>query len=832
MTRYFISISLISGSIIAYEITLMRLFSIGQWGHFAYMIISLALLGFGASGSVIFLAQDWLMKRFQWSYSISGIIFSISVPVCFALNQNVPFNPFMLIWQPGQMLSLLAQYLILSVPFFFGAACIGTALLQFNRRVDRLYFFDLIGSGIGAFGIVFCMYVVPPAAILIVISAIGIFGVLISNLGALKTHWRGIGLITVGGVLFIGFLFLKPISIKVSPYKGLNAARNFPDAEILSEANSPLGALHVVRSESIRLAPGLSLTSQHPIPRQLGVFTDADAMTAITNFDGDLSKLAYLDDTTSALAYHLLKRPRVLVLGAGGGSDVLNALYHSAGAVDAVELNPQVVSLVEKVHGDFAGNIYASNSAYPVRVYNAEARGFVRSMAGKYDLIQIALLDSVNASAAGTHALSESYLYTVEAITELLQHLNPNGIVSITRWLKTPPRDMIKLFGTAVEAFERSGEQNPAEKLVMIRGWRTGTLLIKNSRFQPHERAIIRNFCGERSFDTAYYPDMGESEANRYNQLTEPIYFRVAQSILFENRKSFYKQYPFNIRPATDDRPYFFRFLRLDSLFQMIRTAGRSSIPFIEWGYLLLIATLLQAVLVGFILIFAPLIFSKRPSAGATHQGRDPTSRTPTNGQPRRIEYWSILGYFFSLGTAFMFIEMAFIQKFLLLLSHPTYAVAVVLSAFLVFAGLGSFFSMRFRDTILNFKVKLPLRYPIPVAIGALSAIALLYLLLFNPIFHRFLASPDPIKIIISISLIAPLAFFMGMPFPLGIDLLRRRNPHLIAWAWAINGYASVVSAILATCLAISFGFSAVILAAIGTYIAGAVIVSRLDSKE
>ena len=694
--------------------------------------------------------------------------FSISVPFCFAFNQYVPFNPFMLLWQPGQMLSLLVQYLILSVPFFFGAACIGMALLRFNRHVNRLYFFDLLGSGIGAFGIVFCMYVVHPADNLIVISAIGICGVIISNLGALTTRWRGITLIAVGGVLFVGCLSLKTVSIKISPYKGLNATLNFPDAEILSEANSPLGTLHVVRSESIRSVPGLSLASQHPVPPQLGVFTDADAMTAITNFDGDLSTLAYLDDTTSALAYHLLERPRVLVLGAGGGNDVLNALYHSADSVDAVELNPQVINLVEKVHEDFAGKIYASNSAYPVRLFNTEARGFVRSMAGKYDLIQIALLDSVNASAAGTHALSESYLYTVEAITELFQHLKPNGIVSITRWLKTPPRDMIKLFGTAVEALERIGEENPAENLAMIRGWRTGTLLIKNGRFRPREQAIIRKFCHGRYFDTAYYPDMGASEANRYNQLTEPIYFRAAQSILFENRKSFYKQYPFNIRPATDDRPYFFRFLRLDSLFQMIRTAGRSSIPFIEWGYLLLIATLLQAVLVGFILIFVPLIFSKRPSAGATHQGRDPTSRTPTNGQPRRIEYWSILGYFFSLGAAFMFIEMAFIQKFLLLLSHPTYAVAVVLSAFLVFAGLGSFFSLRFRDTILNFKVKLPLRYPIPVAIGALSAIALLYLLLFNPIFHRFLASPDPIKIIISISLIAPLAFLWECRFRSG----------------------------------------------------------------
>ena len=826
MIHYFISISLLSGSIIAYEITLMRLFSIGQWHHFAYMIISLALLGFGASGSVISLAQGWLMGRFQRMYNIFGLVYSISVSFCFALNQYVPFNPFMLIWQPGQMLSLLVQYLILSIPFFFGAACIGMALLRFNRHVNRLYFFDLLGSGIGAFGIVICMYVLAPADNLIVISAIGIIGVLISNLGELRTNPRRISLIAGIGVLFIGCLVFKPISIKISPYKGLSSILNFPDAEILSDAHSPLGTLHVVRSESIRSAPGLSLTSQHPIPPQLGVFTDADAMTAITNFGGDLSKLAYLDDTTSALAYHLLENPRVLVLGAGGGGDVLNAVYHNAVSIDAVELNPQVVNLVERTHGDFAGDIYAPNSAYPVRAHIAEARGFVRSTTGKYDLIQIALLDSVNASAAGTHALSESYLYTVEAISEFLQHLKPNGMVSITRWLKTPPRDMIKLFATAVEALERNDEGSPAERLALIRGWRTGTLLIKNRRFQPHERAIIRNFCDGRSFDVAYYPDMGASEANRYNQLTEPYYFHAAQTILFGDRETFYKQYPFYSRPATDNRPYFFRFLRFDTLFQMIRTIGRSSIPFIEWGYLLLIATLFQAVLVGFILIFLPLFFLRRQSI-VVAQDRDPISQTATDGEPRSVRYWHVLGYFFSLGVGFMFIEMAFIQKFLLLLSYPIYAVAVVLCAFLVFAGLGSFYSLRFRDMLAKSIQKSPLQYPIPFAIGVLSTIALLYLILLNPIFHRFLASSDPIKIMVSITLIAPLAFFMGMPFPLGIDLLRRHNPHLIAWAWAINGYASVVSAILATCLAISFGFSAVILVAIGVYAAGAAIVPR-----
>lgn len=810
---YFLSVALLAGSIIAYEITLVRLFSIAQWHHFAHMIISLALLGFGASGTAISLTQRWLMgnrwkpdevaRRFHTTYTICGLLYSITVVGCFVLHQYVPFNPLMLVWQPSQVLSIFVLYLILSVPFFFGAACIGLALLRFAGNVNRLYFFDLFGSGIGALGIIVTMYLIPPAQNLTLISAVGFCAVLIANWESWKTRkWRRIVLITGLAAAFIGYLLFNPVSIKISPYKGLSSTLNFPDAQILNERHSPLGVLHVIRSEFIRAVPGLSLNAQQPVQPQLGIFTDADGMTAITDFRGNLSKLGYLGDTTSALAYHLIELPRVLVLGAGGGGDVLNALYHGAVSVDAVELNPQVLGLVAQEHKDFAGHIYAPDSPYPVQVHVAEARGFVRAATKQYDLIQIALLDSVSASAAGTHALSESYLYTVEAFTDLYQHLTPGGIISITRWLKTPPRDMIRLFGTAVVALEQSDGAVPAQQLAMIRGWRTGTLLIKKGTFNAADRAAVQNFCRERSFDLAYYPQMPEVEANRYNQLTEPIFFRAAQAILSNDRKQFYEGYPFNIRPTTDNRPYFFQFLRFDSLVQMVRTVGRSAIPFIEWGYLLLIATLVQAVLAGVVLILIPLLFLRR----------EDTSSIAHNS---RFTNWQVFVYFLSLGVGFMFIEMSFIQKFLLLLANPTYAVAVVLCAFLLFAGLGSLFSLKLRAIG---KLRLP---RIAVAIGMLSVIALVYLQLLPPIFHHFLASSDALKIAVSIGLIAPLAFFMGMPFPLGIDWLQRHHPHLIAWAWGINGYASVVSAILATCLAIAFGFNVVILLAVGIYLIG-----------
>ena len=819
MTSYFVSIFLLAGSIIAYEIVLVRLFSIAQWHHFAHMVISLALLGFGASGSVIALTQRFLNRHFHTVYTTSGVLYAISAVCCFGIIQHIPFNPFMLVWQPSQIGLLCTQYLILSVPFFFGAVCIGMALTRFNARVNQLYFFDLMGAGVGAFGIIFAMSVIPPAQNLTLISAIGFLSVLIATVrNAHRSHWRHAGVIIGIGATFTGWLLLHPVEIKISPYKGLNSTLNFPDAEILSTRHSSLGLVNVVRSQSIRAVPGLSLSSQHTIPPQLGLFTDADGMTAIADFDGDVSKLAYLDDTTSAVAYHLLETPRVLVLGAGGGSDLLRALYHNADSIDAVELNPQVVELVVREHGEFAGHIYAPDSPYPVRVHIAEARGFVASRGTKYELIQLALLDSVGASAAGTHALSENYLYTVEAIAEFVKHLTDGGIVSITRWLKSPPRDMLKLFATVVAALEEIEGTVPAEQLALIRGWRTGTLLIKNGRFEPHETDAIRRFCAERSFDIAYYPRLEESEANRYNQLAEPIYFRAAQEILFGSPADFYDAYPFYVRPATDNRPYFFQFARFDFLFKMFGTIGRNALPFVEWGYPLLLATLIQATLAGLVLILLPLLFSRQrltaePRTGwGTQPLRHPTETGITTPHGASVKKWRVLTYFLCLGVGFMLIEMSFIQKFILLLSYPTYAVAVVLCAFLIFAGLGSLCCHSLKNVF-------PQRNPIPLAVGALSLIALLYVWMLPHVFDHFLASRDTVKVIVSIGLIGPLAFFMGMPFPLGITLLKPHSPNLTAWAWGINGCASVVSAILAPCLAISYGFNAVILLAISVYL-------------
>ena len=305
----------------------------------------------------------------------------------------------------------------------------------------------------------------------------------------------------------------------------------------------------------------------------------------------------------------MLEQPAVLVLGAGGGAEVLQALYHRASHIDAVELNPQVVELVNEVFADFTGALYQRPG---ITVYNREARGFVSAHKKRYDLIQVALIDSFGASSAGLYALSENYLYTLEAFTQYLEHLAPGGILSITRWIKIPPRDSLKIFATVIEALEQAGVTNPGRRLAMIRSWNTSTLLVKNDDFTADNMADLKAFSRERSFDLVYYPGMSPHEANRYNQLQTPWFFEAVSQLLGPARAEFMDDYKFNIRPTSDDRPYFSHFLKWETLPELLALRDRGGMPLLEWGYLVLVVTLVLALLVSFLIVILPLWFQRR----------------------------------------------------------------------------------------------------------------------------------------------------------------------------------------------------------------------------
>ena len=791
MRRLLPATLLVSAGAIGYELLLMRLLSIVQWHHFAYMIISLALLGYGASGTFIAIFRQRLERNFEFTFALSALLFSITILVAFALGQRVPFNALEVAWDFGQLGYLALMYLVFFVPFFFAAIAIGLAFTCHGRLASRIYFFDLFGAGLGALALLGILFILASETVLMPVAALPFLASVLMTRNP-RARWP----LPAAQLAWLGALAIGVpqayLALEISEFKGLSQALAVVDSRVIDERSSPLGLLTVVESPTIPLrhAPGLSFATAHVPPEQLGVFTDADAMSAITRVEGEAAGLAYLGDTTAALPYALVESPDVLVLGAGGGSDVLLALSQGARHVDAVELDQQMVELVRDTFADFAGGVYSDPR---VMTHIREARGFVAQTDRQYDLVHIGLLDSFGASGAGVQSLNESYIYTVEALTRYIEQTKPGGIVAITRWLKLPPRDSLKLIFTAIAALRELGVDDPGARLAVIRGWNTSTLLIRNGDLSQADIAAVREFAASRSFDTAWLPGIEVDETNRYNVLDAAYLYEGTVALLGEAAADYAGRYKFHIEPATDNRPYFFHFFKWRTLPEIYSLRQQGGAGLVEWGYLVLVATLVQAVIAGLLLILLPLARVERDW---------PRGTAPRMG-----------GYFMLLGLAFLFVEIAFIQKFILFLSHPLYAVAVVLAGFLVFAGLGSAYSEGFAA-----RLDAAGRSAVNFAVVGIAAIAIVHVLLLPTIFETLIAQPDAIRIAVSIVLIAPLAFFMGMPFPLGLARVTAKAPAFIPWAWGINGFASVIAAVLATLLAIELGFSVVIVVALVLY--------------
>ncbi len=793
-----VAVFALSFALLGYEILLMRLLSIVQWHHFAAMIISLALLGIGASGTFVTLFQRWLTTRFRGTFCASAICFGTAMPLCFAAAQGTPLNPLEFFWDPRQWLLLLQTYSLLLLPFFFAGTCLSLAITRFRETLHRIYFFDLLGAGCGGLGTVLLLWQLKPEQCLVLLSALGLASAGLVWLSPPLGRSLLPGLCLIGVAAILPFLGLQDwMSLRLSPYKGLSTALLAPGARLIAERSSPLGWLAVVESPVIpfRHAPGMSLQCTAEPPPQLAVFIDGDAMSPVTRFDGRFEPLAFLDCLTSALPFHLLEHPQVLVLGAGGGMDVLMALSHGARAVDAVELDPNLISLVRDVVADYAGRVYEQPG---VAVHTAEARGFVSRSQAHYDCIQVSLIDSFTASAVGGHALNESYLYTVEALGDLYGRLAPGGILSITRWLMVPPRDSLKLFATAVAALERAGVREPGGSLALIRSWKTTTLMVKKGPITPRDRETIQRFCEERSFDIDHCPGIGPEWANRFNMLDPPTLSEGTAAILGAARASYLDRYKFDIEPPTDDRPYFFQDLKWRTIPELLALRSQGGLSLLESTTPLLVVTAIQALMLSLFLILLPLQFLRRG-------GR-------VRGGGSRVAM-----YFAALGCAFLLLEIAFIQKLILFLGHPLVAASVVLTSFLVFAGLGSRFSAAFGRAVSKRPV-----HGDSIAIGlaavAVSGLAFANLYLVGLLSASFGGLGEGGRIGVAVALLAPLAFCMGMPFPLGLSRVAEARPEWVPWAWAINGCASVLATVVASLLSIHLGFNAVITLGAGLY--------------
>ncbi len=792
----YISLVMASAVALAYEIHLTRLFAIIQWHHFAYMVISLALLGYGFSGTVLALWRETFIRRIQHSYPACLGLFALSVPTCFLLAQSVSLHPEALLWRPDLYWRLLVIYLLLAVPFFFVALAVVILLTRFGMRAGSVYAADLVGAGLGSILIIVALFWFLPVSVLWALTILAALAALMA-LAELRSTNLPVAALAVFTLVLPLLVPSEHAGLKISPFKTLPQTMTVSGAQLLGTRSSPLGLISIVGNPVVpfRYAPDLSLNAQVGPPDQIGVFIDGDRFSPINAWSGDPGETAWLNASTSALAYHLVAPRRILISGAGGGSEVLRALGAfidglSTPHLDVLESNMQIAGLVKDDFAAFSGDIYRRAG---VHVHHREPREWLARNIRHYDLITFPAQGGPGGS-GGLSALGENYEFTVEAFVQYLESLTDQGFLSLTSWLQLPPRDTLKVFATAVTALKQVGVEEVADRLIVIRGWQTATLLVKGSAVSPAEIDGVRAFCQQHGFDLVFYKGMAAREANRINRLRRPEYHEGTVALAGPAFDDFIARYKFDIAPATDDRPYFFQFFRWRSLPEFLTLRGSGGLGLLESGFVLLLATLVQAMVLALLFVLLPLIVGGR---------RSKTRRAPWRGR--------VVAYFSLLGLAFMFIEIAFIQKFVLFLHHPVYSVTTVLAGFLVFAGAGSASAARLNEAAG--------RTALPVVVAGIALLGLSYLAL-APFFQAFFSGFElPVRIVMALCLLAPLAFLMGIPFPLGVMRLAGHEPQAVPWAWAVNGSASVISAVLATVLAMHLGFTTVVLSALIMYV-------------
>ena len=765
------------------------------------MVVSIALLGYGASGSFLMLLPRINKEDISKYLFYLSLLFSLSIPFFYAVSNRIPFDPVKISWDIHQLYYIFFYYLFYSIPFFFAGLIISMALANISTKSHTIYFFDLIGAASGSIVALFAFSYFSESGAALFASLIGLVGTIffqLSNKGKVKTGVFAL-LIFLSALLYIQPDFLK---VRISPYKGLKVALQYPDARLIKSRWNSYSRLDVVESPAIRFAPGLSLKYLESLPSQIGFSIDGGNLTAITKYPDNREKLGFIDFLPASAPYFMKKDIKnVLVLEPGGGLDVLSALYFDISDITVIERNRLIYDLIKNDYDSFSGNIYSKKE---VTVEIGEGRNLLKGKSDKYDLIQISPSNIFAPASTVVQGLNEDYRYTEEAFEELYSHLSADGLLSITVFLHPPPRAELRLFNVLYSALQKMGTQNPKKHFFIFRTWGTITFLIKKNEFHLAEIERLQEFCRSLWFDPVYYHGISERELNQFNAFDKPIYHELITNILNkDSRKDFLDNYLFDVSSVTDNKPYFHHFFKWDRLYDLYKSMGDKWLPIIEGGYLVPIV-FVQALFASIVFILLPAFLSR-------------WIKSPLPACPEGLG--GFLTYFFLIGSGFMMIEIVVIQKFILLLDHPVYAFSIVIFSFLFSAGIGSFVSGKYEPINM-----LGIRKIIYILCG----MVFLFYLLFS-FWDKILFLPLIIRLVLAAIFIFPFGFFMGMPFPMGIRKLESFYSASIPWAWCVNGCSSVLSSVLAIILALAWGFHAVLFIALGFYIMAAEVMNRRE---
>ena len=787
---------LVSCGVIAFEIGLIRVLQYASWYHFAFLVITIALLGFGMSGTVLSLWRGYLLRHRQKAVPFLILLTAISIPLMLQVAQLLPVSGRFV---PGLVLEQLAwwtgYWVVLTVPFALGAMAIGLVLMSAGERLSSVYASNLIGSAVGAMGVTIVMYFVEPAWLGYVTGAV----VLAAVIRPERPAWSAV---VVSAGLLAGLLsaLLIPPSVRVDDDKYLAYVNRLVaggQAERLAGARGPAGVVEVFRSDTFH--DMAFLTDERVPPPMASIVVDGHRAGSLLRIEGADQGEA-LDGTLMALPYALVSpNPRVLLLDEAGGGNIWLARRNGAASVEVAQSNRVLLGLLAGPLENEGGAVF---NLPEVTLHPLEPRAFIEGTEDRFDLIQLAGMESWSAAAGGLEGLNRDHLMTVEGVATALRKLSPDGILHVSRGIQLPPRDNAKIAATIVAALERSGIARsawPGAHVAMVRDFLGVCTMVRPRPWREGEVRRLRDLCAERNLTLVYFDGITAGELNRPDELPGPpgdegdYLYHATLSLLSgdpDETARFFDEWPFDVRPATDDRPFFGNFGKLGALPEFRRVYGAGWLLRSELAFLFVLSAAVIVTCAGIVLILLPFAF-----------------RSDMRSAPDR----SIAAvYFFAIGLGYLLLEIAFLSGFQRLLGDPVIGGAATVGGFLLCSGLGSLAADRIASlpgVTLARLALVPAVMAIPVFTG------LILLALYGG------AWPLTLRLAAALVLIAPLAFAMGLPFPLGLQRFGKRSAALVPWAWGVNGCASVLASPLAMIIAMQWGFILTAAAAAACYV-------------
>jgi hypothetical protein len=782
------AVGLASFSTIALSLLLTRVLSVTMYYHFAFMVISIAMLGLSISGVSIYLLPRFFRDR-RAPLLAAGFMLLFALLSLWMLKSAID-NPISLTRWRENLGRLGSLYLSSALTMLSSGFAISLAIGSAKERIGQVYAFDLVGAALG------CVFVIPT------VSAFGGPGALIaaSGTGALSAALFALSAgdlaprpvrLGMGGLGVAAAVVLFALAAGETDAQRFGAARN-PDKFL---GRRPVLFEKWNSFSQITVAPA-------GMEDHRWIFIDADAATRL--WSGSIAKNGYSaprrfgEVRVASLVYALRHDRTALIIGPGGGTDVISALHHGVPKVVGVEVNPIIVNdIVKGQYAAYAGDLYRDPR---VTVVVDEGRSYIRRSGELYGSIQATLVDTWAASSSGAFTLSENNIYTVEAFSEFLDRLAPGGIIAVTRWYDArQPKEFLRLMAVARQALRRRGVP-PAEihrHFIMATDLeRRGTLLLNRDPFTATEVQTLADKATEGKLRLLFAPHRPTGpQAGSADKLVAHEDAFLASFLRTPDAAGFLARLPYDASAVTDDRPFFFYNLRPADLLSIVTRL--TSIEINNLGVAILLALLLASIVLTALLVVLPLIIFERKAL--------------RNESVRKLR---VLGFFLSLGLGFILVEIGFMQTFVLFLGHPIYALSVVLASLLGASGFGS--ALSGRST-----ARFGLAGHVRLAVLTLAAILLVYAFALTPLFHLLLGAPLPVRIAISVVLVFVPGLLMGTLLPSGVRIANQLGAGTVSWAWGLNGAASVVGSILAMALAMNVGFTLALLVGVGVYALG-----------